>query len=555
MNSRYPSKKSLMRCKQLRKTKTLKKLILAIGGLSLPCVAYAQSKESNISAIVTFLVFVGATLFVSYWASKKTRSNADFYTGGGKITARQNGLAIAGDFMSAASFLGISGLIFTIGFDGILLAVAALSGWPMMLFLMSERVRNLGRYTLTDVVSYRLKKRPIRLLATLSSISIILSYLIAQMVGAGKLIEVLFGFSYSSAVILVGVLVVIYVTFGGMLGTTWVQMIKAVLLLSGALIVCLLFLGKVDFSFNKLLAQAFEIHPLGRGILQPGSYFSDPIQSITLSVSMMFGVLGLPHILMRLFTVKDMQAARKSVFYASAWMGLFYVMTILIGFSAIVFVMGNPNYYSDGVLVGGINMVAVHLSHALGGNLLMGFMSAVAFSTILAVVAGLTVAGSAAISHDIYAEVICNGKPNQKVESYISRIVVVVLSLLSVGLGLLFEHENVAFIAVMPMVISASVNFPILLLAMYWRGFTTRGALSGGVVGFVIAIVLIILGPSVWVKALGFAQAIFPYDYPALFAMPAAFIVMYLVSLMDNSSTAVRDREQFAEQTIRSELG
>lgn len=509
----------------------------------------------NISAVLTFLLFVVATLIISYWASKKTTSSAAFYTAGGKITAGQNGLAIAGDFMSAASFLGISGLIFMIGFDGILVAVAALSGWPLMLFLMSERVRNLGRYTFTDVVSYRLKKRPIRLLATLSSVSIIVSYLIAQMVGAGKLIEVLFGMPYELAIFLVGGLVVIYVTAGGMLATTWVQLIKAVLLLSGAFLICLLAFGQTGFSLSNIVTQAVETHPLDTQILLPGSFFTDPIQIITLAVSMMFGVLGLPHILMRLFTVADMQTARKSVFYASGLMGLFYAMTILIGFAAIVFVMDNPNYYSEGQLIGGINMAAVHLSHALGGDLLMGFMSAVAFSTILAVVAGLTVSGAAAISHDIYAEVICAGKPNEKVESRISRIVVGVLALLAVCLGLLFEDQNVAFIAIMPMVISASVNFPILLLAMYWRGFTTHGAIIGGSVGFVLSIGLIVVGPGVWVKVIGFDAPLFPYDYPALFTMTTAFVVMYIVSILDRSATAQSDREKFAAQLIQAELG
>ena len=335
--------------------------------------------QLNVAAIVIFLIFIVATLWVSYWASSHTKSSAAFYTAGGQIGPVQNGTAIAGDFMSAASFLGISGLIFTVGFDGLILAVGALAGWPIMLFLMSERVRNLGRYTITDVVSVRLQRKPIKVVSTLGTISVIVLYLIAQMVGAGKLVELLFGIPYNVSVSIVGVLVIIYVSAGGMLATTWVQIIKAILLLSGAILMCLLILIAVQFDINQLFAKAVAIHPRGGEILQPGSLFSDPIQAITISVSMMCGTLGLPHILMRLFTVADMQKAKKSVFYASTLMGLFYLMTIMIGFATIVFVTANPQYFIDGKLIGGSNVAAIHLAHTLGGDWLMGFMSAVAF--------------------------------------------------------------------------------------------------------------------------------------------------------------------------------
>ena len=506
------------------------------------------------SAILIFVAFVAATLWISYWASRYTKSSSSFYTAGGQITAGQNGTAIAGDFMSAASFLGISGLIYTVGFDGLILAIGALAGWPIMLFLMSERVRNLGRYTITDVVSYRLQQRPIRMIATLGTISVIIFYLIAQMVGAGKLVELLFGIPYTVSVSLVGILVIIYVTAGGMLATTWVQIIKAILLLSGAALVCVLVLAAVNFDLDSLFSRAVDIHPRGELILQPGSLFSDPIQAITIGVSMMFGTLGLPHVLMRLFTVPDMHAAKKSVFYASNMMGLFYIMTILIGFATIVFVTGVPEYHSGGNLIGGSNVAAIHLSHALGGDLLMGFMSAVAFSTILAVVAGLTVAGSAAVSHDIYAELLCKGKPDQRKEFLISRLTVVVLCGAAIGLGILFQHQNVAFIAVMPMVISASVNFPIIILAMYWRGLTTRGAVVGGLVGFVSSIALIVGGPKVWVSIVGAEAPLFPYDYPALFTMTAAFISMYIVSVTDRSAGSFQDRNLFDNQLVAAEL-
>ncbi|MFT7526852.1 MAG: cation/acetate symporter, partial [Arenicella sp.] len=421
-------------------------VLLATTFVSTSALAANESQSGSTSAIVIFVAFVAATLWISYWASSYTKSSSAFYTAGGQISAGQNGTAIAGDFMSAASFLGISGLIYSVGFDGLILAVGALAGWPIMLFLMSERVRNLGRFTITDVVSYRLQQGPIRMIATLGTISVIIFYLIAQMVGAGKLVELLFGIPYTVSVSMVGLLVIIYVTAGGMLATTWVQIVKAILLLSGAALMCVLLLAAVNFDLDTLFSKAVSAHPRGELILQPGSLFSDPIQAITIAVSMMFGTLGLPHVLMRLFTVRDMQAAKKSVFYASNMMGLFYIMTILIGFATIVFVSGDPQYHADGKLIGGTNVAAIHLAHALGGDLLMGFMSAVAFSTILAVVAGLTVAGSAAVSHDIYAELLSKGKPDPRKEFLISRITVVVLCTAAIGLGILFQNQNVAFI-------------------------------------------------------------------------------------------------------------
>jgi cation/acetate symporter len=516
--------------------------------------AFAVSNGINPASITTFLLFVLFTLGVSYWASKRTTSSSAFYNAGGQITARQNGTAIAGDFMSAASFLGITGLIYSIGFDGLILAVGALAGWPLMLFIISERVRNLGRFTLTDVISYRLQQRPIRAIATVGSVTVIIFYLVAQLVGAGKLIELLFGLSYEVAVLFIGILVMIYVTIGGMLATTWVQIVKAILLVLGASLMCILLMALLEFNLNNLFVDAVAVHSRGELILQPGSFFTDPIQTITIAITMMCGLLGLPHILMRIFTVSDMYTARKSIFYASGIMGYFYAMTILIGFAAIVFVSTNSDFFNDGELIGGNNMVAIHLAKVLGGDILMGFMSAVAFATILAVVAGLIVAGSATIAHDVYAELICKGKPEPKKELKITRIAAVSFCLIGMGVSILFQKQNVAFIAVMPLVIAASVNFPILILAMFWRGFTTRGAVVGGIVGFVSSVSLIVLGPKVWVSIIGAESAIFPYDYPALFTMVAAFITMFIVSKLDDSAAAEEDRTKFDSQLIVSEL-
>lgn len=530
------------------------KFLMAIITLIYSNQALAVDSGINPASIITFVLFVLFTLGVSYWASKRTTSSSAFYTAGGKITAGQNGTAIAGDFMSAASFLGITGLIYTAGFDGLILAVGALAGWPLMLFIISERVRNLGRFTFTDVVSYRLQQRPIRAIATVGSITVIIFYLVAQLVGAGKLIELLFGLSYEVAVLFIGILVMVYVTVGGMLATTWVQIVKAVLLVLGATIMCILLLVMVKFDFNSLFAEAVKVHPRGELIVQPGSFFTDPIQAITIAITMMCGLLGLPHILMRIFTVPDMQTARRSVLYASGIMGYFYAMIILIGFASIILVSTNPEFFVDGQLIGGTNMVAIHLAKVLGGDVLMGFMSAVAFATILAVVAGLIVAGSATVAHDVYAELICKGKPEPEKELKLTRIASVSFCLIGMGISIFFQKQNVAFIAVMPLVIAASVNFPILILAMFWRGFTTRGAVIGGVVGFVSSVSLIVLGPKVWVSIIGAESAIFPYDYPALFTMLAAFITMFIVSKLDKSAAAEQDRSKFDAQLIASEL-
>ena len=507
-------------------------------------------------AIGIFLLFVLVTLYISFWASRRTHSSSDFYTAGGKISGLQNGTAIAGDFMSAASFLGITGLIFLGGFDGLVLAIGAFTAWPLLLFLFARRVRNLGSFTFVDVISQRLERTRIRVVAIGGTIVVVLLYLSAQMVGAGKLIELLFGLPYEVAVFSVAALVLVYVTFGGMLATTWVQIIKAILLTLGVTIVALLVLAESGFSLGVLFRLAIEQHPRQAAIMAPGVLFQDPVQVATIMVSMLFGTLGLPHILMRLFTVPDMVEAKKSAFYASLFMGYFYLALVVIGFGAVAYVYGNPVFYdAEGGLLGGNNMAAIHLSTAMGGDILTGFMSAVTFATILAVVAGLTVAGAAAISHDLYAEVLCRGKPSARMELRLTRLTTLAIGLIAVALGILFQRENVAFIATMPMVVAASVNFPILLLCLYWSGLTTRGAVSGALAGLVSSVGLIIVGPQVWVSVLGFDKAIFPYDYPALFTLPLALVVMWGVSTQDRSERGRIDRANYHSLLLRSEYG
>jgi cation/acetate symporter len=510
----------------------------------------------NPIAIGMFLVFVASTLVITRWAARKNNSVADHYAAGGKITGFQNGWAIAGDYMSAASLLGISALVFTSGYDGLIYSIGFLASWPIILFLIAEPLRNLGRYTLADVVSYRLQQRPIRAFAASSSIVIVLLYLVSQMVGAGKLVELLFGFNYIAAVLIVGVLMVVYVFFGGMLATTWIQIIKAVLLLAGAAFMAVMVLSRFGFSLNALFSQAILAHPKHVAIMSPGGLVSDPISAVSLGLALIFGTAGLPHILMRFFTVGDVKAARKSILYATGIVGIGYALIIIIGFGTIALVATDPEYHTaSGSVIGGVNMVAIHLAHAVGGNIFLGFICAVAFSTILAVVAGLTLAGSSAVSHDLYANVIRKGAATDKEEMRVSRMTTLALGVLAILLGIAFEKQNIAFIVSLTFSIAASSNFPVLLLSIYWKGLTTRGAVWGGSLGLATAVILTILSPTVWVQVLGHAHAVYPYEYPALFSMLIAFAGVYIFSVTDKSARGTRERSLFDNQLVDCELG
>ncbi len=539
----------------------MKRLGLSAALLLIAFPAFAAAPASvahghNPIAIGMFLVFVASTLFITRWAARKNHSVSDHYAAGGKITGFQNGWAIAGDYMSAASLLGISALVFTSGYDGLIYSIGFLASWPIILFLIAEPLRNLGRYTLADVVSYRLQQRPIRAFAASSSIVIVLLYLVSQMVGAGKLVELLFGFNYTAAVVIVGVLMVVYVFFGGMLATTWIQIIKAVLLLSGAAFMAFMVLSRFGFSLNALFSQAILVHPRHAAIMSPGGLVSDPVSAISLGLALIFGTAGLPHILMRFFTVGDVKAARKSILYATGIVGIGYALIIIIGFGTIALVATDPQYHTaSGSVAGGVNMVAIHLAHAVGGNIFLGFICAVAFSTILAVVAGLTLAGSSAISHDLYANVIRRGTATDREEMRVSRMTTLVLGVLAILLGIAFEKQNIAFIVSLTFSIAASSNFPVLLLSIYWRGLTTRGAVWGGSLGLVTAVVLTVLSPTVWVQVLGHAHAIYPYEYPALFSMLVAFSGVYVFSITDRSARATQERSQFDNQLVDCELG
>ncbi|MGA6104789.1 cation acetate symporter [Pseudomonas solani] len=519
----------------------------------------AEKQPINLHAIAMFFVFVMGTLAITWWAARQTRSTSDFYTAGGGISGFQNGLAIAGDYMSAATLLGLSSLVFAKGYDGFVYTVAFFVGWPIITFLMAERLRNLGRFTFADIVSYRLDQSRIRTFAALGSLTVVCCYLVVQMVGAGQLIKLLFGLEYTTAVMVVGVLMLVYVIFGGMIATTWVQIIKAVLLLAGGTTLAGLALSEFGFSLENLATRAVDVHALGWNIMGPGSMLADPINAASLSLGLVFGIAGLPHILMRFFTVPNAKEARKSVFYATGFIGFFFLVVMVLGYSAIVIVGTDPQFFVGGdikgALIGGGNMVAMHLAKAVGGNLFLGFLSAVAFATILAVVSGLALAGASAISHDLYASVLKKGTATEAQEMRVTRIATVCLGIVAIGLGILFEKQNVAFLVGLTFGIAASTNFPVLIMAMYWKNLTTRGALAGGFVGLLTALVLVILSPAVWVSVLGHAAAIYPYDHPALFSMPLAFLVIVVVSKLDRTTRAARERAAFDDQFVRAQTG
>ena len=533
----------------------------------------AERQPTNWTAISMFAIFVVFTLFITKWAAAKTKSAADFYTAGGGITGFQNGLAIAGDYMSAASFLGISAAVMVGGFDGLIYSIGFLVGWPVVTFLLAERLRNLGKFTFADVAAFRFAQTPVRIFAASGTLVVVAFYLIAQMVGAGQLIKLLFGLEYWIAVVIVGGLMMVYVLFGGMTATTWVQIIKACLLLAGASFMAFMVLYSFGFSTEAMFAKAVQIKTglaatagkppaeaarEGFSIMGPGGFIKDPISAISFGMALMFGTAGLPHILMRFFTVPNAKEARKSVLWATIWIGYFYILTFIIGFGAIAFVLTNPEFLdAKGGLLGGGNMAAIHLANAVGGNVFLGFISAVAFATILAVVAGLTLSGASAVSHDLYATVIKKGKADSAAELRVSKMTTIGLGFVAVVLGIAFEKQNIAFMVSLAFAIAASANFPVLLMSVLWKDCTTRGAVIGGFLGLASSVLLTLVSPAVWEVTLGNPKgsALFPYASPALFSMTIGFVGIWLFSILDRSPRAAQDRAGFEAQQIRSETG
>ncbi|HEY8402931.1 MAG TPA: sodium/solute symporter [Cytophagaceae bacterium] len=518
-----------------------------MSALLLQAITSSLGQPSFVS-IGMFILFVGITLYITYWAARKTKTTSEFYAAGRSITGFQNGLALAGDYMSAASFLGIAGMVALRGYDGLIYSIGFLVGWPLIMFLIAEPLRNLGKYTFADVVAFRLQQKPIRIAASIGSLMTITFYLIAQMVGAGSLIKTLFNIPYELAVVIVGVVMSAYVLFGGMLATTWVQIIKAVLLLGGATLIVLLTLLQFDFNPLTLFEAAAEKYSIA--VLSPGSYISNPYDAISLGLALMLGTAGLPHILMRFYTVPDAKAARKSVFVATGFIGYFYILTFIIGFGAMVLV-------GQEVIVGvtgdkGGNMAALLLAEVTGGTAFLGFIAAVAFATILAVVAGLTLSGASTLSHDLYVNVIKKGKSDEKGEVSVARKATLALGILSIALGLLFKGQNVAFMVGLAFSIAASANFPALILSILWKNFTTAGATVSIAVGTLTSIILIVISPTVWVDLFGNPEALFPLKNPTLISLPAAFISGIGVSLWRKEDSA---REKFESEKIRTYLG
>lgn len=500
----------------------------------------------SVSGVLFFLIIVVVTLGITYWAAKRTKTTKDFYAAGRSVSAFQNGLALSGDYMSAASFLGIAGLVSLKGYDGMIYATGWLVGWPALMFLLAEPLRNLGKYTFADVVAFRLRQRPVRIAAAIGGVITVLTYTIAQMVGAGNLIKLLFGIPYEAAELLVGCVMLAYVLFGGMIATTWVQIIKACLLLGGVTFLMLLGLSKFGFSPGDLYAAVASKY--GQVALEPGSLVTNPLEAFSLGLALMLGLLGLPHILMRFYTVPDAKAARISVLYATGFIGYFYCIIPIVGFTASILVGRDVITKIDK----GGNMAAPLLAEMLGGTPFLGFISAVAFATILAVVAGLTLAGASALSHDIYVSVIKRGSATEKEQVKVAKIATVVFGVCAVLLGILFKGQNVAFMVGLTFSIACSANFPALLLSVVWRKFTTQGAVWSIIVGTFLSLGMIIISPTVWVDVLGNKQGIISLRNPAVVSMTVAFIVGWLVSLATPEEEAAK---KFDGQLVRNYLG
>jgi len=498
------------------------------------------------SAIVFFLAIVAMTLAITYWAARRTKSTREFYAAGRSVSAVQNGLALAGDYMSAASFLGIAGLVALRGYDGMIYATGWLVGWPALMFLIAEPLRNLGKFTFADVVAFRLKQKPVRIASAFGGILTVLFYTIAQMVGAGNLIALMFGIPYYWAVVGVGVVMLAYVLFGGMIATTWVQIVKAVLLLLGVTLLTFLILSRFAFSPGALYSAVADRY--GQAALEPGGLVTNPLDAVSLGLALMFGLLGLPHILMRFYTVPDARAARTSVLYATGIIGYFYLIIPIVGFGAAALVGRDSIRKIDA----GGNMAAPLVAELLGGTPFLGFIAAVAFATILAVVAGLTLAGASALSHDIFTHVVRKGHATEAEQVRVARISTIVFGALAVLLGIVFKGQNVAFMVGLAFAIAASANFPPLLLSIVWRRFNTTGAVLSIVTGATLSLLLIVLSPTVRVDLLGHATAIFPLRNPAIVSMTAALLAGVLGSYLTREPTA---EALFDDEKLRTYLG
>ncbi|MEC1157192.1 solute symporter family protein [Cytobacillus horneckiae] len=505
----------------------------------------------SIIGLSLFVLIVAMTLVVTYWAAKRTNTTSEFYTAGGGLTGWQNGLAIAGDYLSAASFLGIAGAIALFGFDGFFYSIGYLVAYLVVLYIVAEPLRNLGKYTIADMINARFEQKKVRGVAAISTITIVIFYMIAQLVGAGALIQLLLGIDYWIAVLLVGIMMTTYVLFGGMTATSWVQIIKAVLLMLGTVIISFLVLKEFNFNIFKMFEEMKTLTPHGEAFLNPGVKYTNGIDTLSMMAALVLGTAGLPHILMRFFTVKDAKTARSSVVTATWIVGIFYILTIFLGFGAAAFV-GSQSIVEANAAG---NMAAPLLAQALGGDFLMSFVSAVAFATILAVVAGLVLSGASAFAHDIYGQIIKKGKISEREQMLAARYASIGVSALSIILALFAQTLNVAFLVSLAFCVAASANLPVIIYTIYWKKFNTAGAISGMVTGLVTALVLVAISPSVLNPVEGAAilvgDPIFPLTNPAIVSIPAGFLAAYIGAVVSNK----RDEKKFAEVAVKANTG
>ena len=524
------------------------------------------------TSLIMFFTFVAVTLVITYWAARRSTGSSAYFAAGRSIKGWQNGVAVAGDYMSAASFLGIAGIIAFQGFDGFMYSVGWLVAYLTVLLVVAEPLRNAGKYTMADVLAYRLKPRPVRAMASLSTLTVSTFYMIAQMVGAGALVTLLLkdsGVSYQAAVIGVGVLMIIYVVFGGMLATTWVQIIKAILLMGGTILLSVLVLAQFGFSFSNFFQAVTHVtyHDQGgalvtQNFLQPGLRYKPPygaLELISLGLALLFGTAGLPHVLIRFYTVPDARTARTSVVWAMAIIGTFYILTTFLGFGAATIV--GRDFISKN---GGTNMSAPLLAQALGGEVFFGFVSAIAFATILAVVAGLTISASTSFAHDFYTNVIHRGterSPGEEVR--VARITAFVVGAIAILIAIVLgPTANVAFLVALAFAVAASANLPVMVFSIFWKRFNTTGAVGGLGTGLLASIVLILMSPSIMTidpptvtgaaRHLIQADPVFPLENPGIVSIPLGFLGAYVGTLLGREPAA---EAKFTELIVRANTG
>lgn len=506
----------------------------------------------NTLAFILFLIIVGLTLVITFFASKRTKTTSAFYTADSSLTGWQNGMAIAGDYMSAASFLGIAGMIALAGFDGFFYSIGFLVAYLVVLYIVAEPLRNLGKYTLADMIAARFDDKKVRGVAALNTMTISIFYMIAQLVGAGGLIKLLLGIDYVYAVLIVGTLMTIYVVFGGMTATSWVQIVKAILLMIGTFIISFIVFSKFDFNLMRMFTEMKSATPLAGSFLNPGNKFTNPLDTISLNLALVLGTAGLPHILIRFFTVKDSITARKSVVYATWIIGIFYVMTVFLGFGAAAFVGYNKIIAANAAG----NMAAPLLAKALGGDFLFAFVSAVAFATILAVVAGLVLTAASAFAHDFYSHIVRRGQATEKEQIVAARWASIGVAVVSIILALFAQKMNVAFLVALAFAVAASANLPIILLTIFWKRFNTTGAISGMLVGLLSSLVLVAISPNVWSpevgKAIFVGNPLISLTNPGIISIPVGFIAAIGGTLISSKKT---DKKKFDEILVKANTG